>query len=315
MSRCLSILLTMALASSLPALDGFSAEITAERSEKGVVVKIDGRLFTEYLVQSGAKPILWPIIGPTGKPMTRDYPLCDRAGERKDHPHQRSLWFTHGEVGGVNFWNEQKGAGSIKHLEFTKIAGGKPAVIATRSAWLGPDGRKVCEDRRTLRFDTDGDARWIDFDIDITATDGPLTFGDTKEGSFGIRVAQSISVDAHQGGKIVNDRSQVDAAAWGQPAAWVDYHGPVDGQTVGIAIFNHPGSFRFPTRWHVRTYGLFAANPFGLHEFTGGKPHGGDYTLAPGQTMSLRYRVFLHRGDEKQGKVSEAFSTYAKDAK
>ena len=305
----------MTCAAFLPRLDGLSAEITAQRSEKGAVVKIDGRLFTEYLVRSGTKPILWPIIGPTGKPMTRDYPLADRAGEKKDHPHQRSLWFAHGDVGGVNFWNEQAGAGTIKHLEFTKIAGGRPAVIATRNAWLASDGRRVCEDLRVLRFDTDGDARWIDFDVTLKATDGAVTLGDTKEGTFSVRVAQSISVDARQGGRIVNDRGQVDAAAWGQPAAWVDYHGPLDGQTVGIAIFNHPDSFRFPTRWHVRTYGLFAANPFGVREFAAGKPQSGAYTLASGQAISLRYRVLLHRGDDKEGKLSEAFSAYARQTK
>jgi hypothetical protein len=81
---------------------------------------------------------------------------------------------------------------------------------------------------------------------------------------------------------------------------------------VGIAILNHPDSFRFPTCWHVRSYGLFAANPFGLHEFAGGKPDRGAVTLAPGKTLVLRYRVLLHRGDEKAGKVAEAFAAYAK---
>ena len=166
-----------------------------------------------------------------------------------------------------------------------------------------------------MHFDTDGDARWIDFDITLKATDGAVTFGDTKEGTFGVRVAHSISVEAHQGGRIVNDHGQVDGAAWGQPAAWVDYHGPVDGQTVGIAVFNHPGSFRFPTRWHVRTYGLFAANPFAMHDFGAGKPGSGAYTLAQGQRVTLRYRVLLHRGDEKEGKVREAYSAYAKETK
>jgi hypothetical protein len=296
--------------------DAFSAEITAERSEQGAVVKIDGRLFTEYLVRSKSKPVLWPIIGPTDKPMTRDYPLRDNHNEKTDHPHQRSLWFTHGDVNGVDFWAESgKKTGTIAHVEFLKIAGGHPAVIATRNAWLANDGAKICEDERTLRFDTDGDARWIDFDITIKATEGPVVFGDTKEGSFGMRVAESLSVDAHQGGKIVNSRQQVDAAAWGQAAPWVDYHGPVDGQTVGIAIFNHPSSFRFPTYWHVRPYGLFAANPFGLHDFTGGKSASGAYTLSLGESLSLCYRVFLHRGDEKEGKVAEAFVVYAKETR
>ena len=174
-------------------LDAISAEITAQRSERGAVVKIDGRLFAEYLVRSGTKPILWPIIGPTAKPMTRDFPMHDRPGEAKDHPHQRSLWFSHGSVNGIDFWAEQGKVGTIKHLEFAKIASGKPAVVATRNAWLAADGRRVCEDQRTLRFDTDGDARWIDFDITLKATDGDVVFGDTKEGTFGVRVAQKRS--------------------------------------------------------------------------------------------------------------------------
>ena len=316
MSRCLARFVLSAVAILAAGFNAFCAEITAERSENGAVVKIDGRLFTEYLVRSGSKPALWPIIGPTGKPMTRDYPLRDNGNEKTDHPHQRSLWFTHGDVNGVDFWAEGgKKTGTIAHIEFLKIAGGKPAVIATRNAWLANDGTKLCEDQRTLRFDTDGDARWIDFDITIKATDRAVTFGDTKEGSFGARVAESISVDAHRGGKIVNSRQQVDAAAWGQPAPWVDYHGPVDGQTVGIAIFNHPDSFRFPTYWHVRPYGLFAANPFGLRDFAGAKSASGACTISPGESLTLRYRVFLHRGDEKEGKVAEAFVVYTKETR
>ncbi|MGB7735343.1 MAG: PmoA family protein [Thermoguttaceae bacterium] len=293
-------------------LDAISAEITAQRSERGAVVKIDGRLFAEYLVRSGTKPILWPIIGPTAKPMTRDFPMHDRPGEAKDHPHQRSLWFSHGSVNGIDFWAEQGKVGTIKHLEFAKIASGKPAVVATRNAWLAADGRRVCEDQRTLRFDTDGDARWIDFDITLKATDGDVVFGDTKEGTFGVRVAQTLSVDARRGGKIVNSRGQTNAAAWGRPDAWVDYHGPIDGETVGIAILNHPDSFRYPTHWHVRTYGLFAANPFGLHDFPGGKKADGTFTLRRGDSVTFRYRVLLHRGDEREGKVAERFSAYSK---
>jgi hypothetical protein len=286
-----------------------SAEITVERSKNGAVVKIDGKLFTENVTHSGTKPILWPIIGPTGKPMTRDYPMRKHAGEKHDHPHHRSLWFSHGSVGGVDFWDENGKAGTIKHIEFTKLAGGSPAVIATRNAWLAPDGKRVCEDERTLRFDADVDARWIDFDITLKATEGDIVIGDTKEGTFAVRVAESLSADAKRGGKIVNSNGLVDAAAWGKPAAWVDYHGPLDGETVGIAIFNHPNSFRYPTCWHVRTYGLFAANPFGLKEFSGGKQNG-DLMLGRGKTVTFRYRVLFHRGDENQGRLSERFATY-----
>ena len=86
-----------------------------------------------------------------------------------------------------------------------------------------------------LAFGTDGDARWIDFDITITEAPGPVKFGDTKEGTFGVRVPGTMKVEAENGGgHIVNSHGQTDKAAWGKRAAWVDYYGPVDGQTLGI---------------------------------------------------------------------------------
>lgn len=288
---------------------GLNAEVTAEKSSRGVVVKIDGELFAEYLTDVGGTPAVWPIIGPTGKPVTRAYPMAEQPGERQDHPHHRSLWFDHGDVNGLSFWHREQ----IKHLEFTRMQSGpSAAVIETRNQWMSPDGQPLCEDQRTLSFGTDGQARWIDFDITLKALDQPVRFGDTKEGTFGVRVAASIKVDAKLGGQIVNSEGQTDNEAWGKRAAWVDYHGPVDGQTVGIAIFNHPSSFRFPTYWHVRTYGLFAANPFGVRDFTGDKTADGSHVLQPGETMSFRYRVYLHRGDHVAGKVAAAYAAYSK---
>ncbi|HYW77971.1 MAG TPA: PmoA family protein [Thermoguttaceae bacterium] len=287
------------------------AEITAEQSDGRVVVQIDGKPFTEYVTDFNGTPILWPIIGPTGKPMTRAYPMGDNPEEKKDHPHHRSMWFNHGDVNGLSFWHKE----TIKHREFVRVESGDQAVVVTRNDWVSPDGERVCEDERTLTFATDGDARWIDFDITVKATDQTVKFGDTKEGSMGVRVAASMKVDAKKGGEIVNSEGQIDGGTWGKRAAWVDYHGPVDSETVGIAILNHPSSFRFPTYWHVRTYGLFAANPFGVHDFEGNKEADGSHTLEPGETMTFRYRVLLHRGDEKEGQVSQAFSDYSKQAK
>jgi len=287
---------------------GFAvADVAVEKADNKVVVKLDGQPFAEYLTCSGTQPIVWPIIGPTGKAMTRAHPMGEAPGERKDHPHHRSMWFTHGNVNGVNFW-EGKESGIIKHREFAKVEGGKIATIVTINDWIGPDGKRVCEDQRTLRFGAAGDARWIDFDITLKAADGPVTFGDTKEGTMAVRVAETMKVDAKQGGKIVNSEGQTDRDAWSKPAAWVDYYGPVDGQTAGIAILNHPSSFRFPTHWHVRTYGLFAANPFMIK--TEGK-----HTLAKDESLTLRYRVLLQPGDEKTGKVAEAFAAYANEGK
>jgi hypothetical protein len=287
-----------------------AAEVTVDQDEQGLVVKIDGQLFTRYLVKSGNKPVLWPLIGPTGKPMSRAWPI-DKAGpdERTDHVHHRSFWFTHGDVGGVDFWSEGNNAGSIVHRKFVRAEGGAAATIETVNDWLDAAGKKVCEDQRRIVLGGDAQRRFIDFDITIKATEGKLTFGDTKEGSFGIRVAESMKVDAGKGGRIINSQGLADGAAWGKPAAWVDYHGPVDGEHLGVAILNHPSSFRYPTHWHVRTYGLFAANPFGLKDFRAGSE--GAHTLQQGESITLRYRVLLHTGDEKQGKVAEAFAEYA----
>lgn len=296
------------------------AECTAEKCEHGVVVRIDGQPFCEYWTKSGNKPIVWPILAPDGTPVTRSYPMKEVAGEKADHIHHRSLWFTHGEVNGIDFWaevNKKAPVGVTVHREFVKVAGGPTATIVTRNDWLAPDGKRQLEDERRLQFGKYDAGRFIDFDITLRASDGPVVFGDTKEGSFGMRVAETMRVDAKKGGQIVNSDGKTDAAAWGQQASWVDYHGPVEGKTLGIAILNHPSSFHYPTHWHVRTYGLYAVNPFGDMSFRGEKnpPHGPGFTLAKGQSLVICYRVLIHAGDEKAGKVAEAFTAYAKAVK
>lgn len=305
----LAALLAVATFASASAV---GATFTVEKDDAGVTVKVDGQLFTRYLVKSGVKPILWPIVGPTGKEMTRAWPMREgNAQEKTDHVHQRSFWFTHGDVNGISFWDENKNHGDIVHREFVRVAGGAQAVIVTRNDWVGPDGKKVCQDERTFRFGADGEARWIDFDVVVLASDGPVKFGDTKEGAFGVRVAGTMNVDKKLGGRIVNNVGQTDDAAWGKPAAWVDYQGPVEGETLGIAILNHPTSFRYPSHWHVRTYGLFAANPFGLHDFYNSKDKDGSHTLQPGESFTLRYRVVFHKGDQNAGRIADRFADYA----
>lgn len=287
-----------------------AAEFTLEEHDEGINVMLDGKLFTNYVKLSDSKPILWPIIGPHGKPITRAYPMAD-AGEheRSDHKHHRSFWFTHGIVNGHDFWAEGGAkSGKIIHQAFKKQEGGETAQIVTINDWVGPDGKPVCKDHRTLTFGVDGDNRYIDFDIVIMAGEQEVTFGDTKEGTFGIRVAGSMKVDAKMGGTILNSEGDKDGATWAKQASWVDYVGPVEGEKVGIAILNHPNSFRYPTHWHVRTYGLFAANPFGINDFEPKQNKNGSHTLEPGKTMAFSYRVLIHKGDAD---IDEAFKRYA----
>ncbi len=150
-----------------------------------------------------------------------------------------------------------------------------------------------------------------------------MTFGDEKDGVFGMRVRDSMRVDAKEGGHFVNSDGKVDEredpkdpkskpTVWSNPASWVDYHGPIDGETMGIAILNHPSSWGYPTRWHTRNYGLFAANPFARHAFDDAVPKA-SYTLKAGDTWKFRYRVILHKGDEKEGRIAESFAKYEKE--
>ena len=298
-------------------------EVELKREGENVSIRFGGILLADYQADSATKPYFFPVIGPTGAPITRAYPMKQVAGETKDHPHQRSFWFTHGKVNGVDFWasdpiNRPKpNYGTIRETAKKTVLGG-PALglLRTTDDWLGPDGKKVCEDERVVRvYATTGTyaatgARVFDFDVTIKATNGPVTFGDTKEGTFGVRVASSMDVDPwKQGGKITNAEGLTDAAAWGKASPWVDYVGPVDGKTVGVAILNHPESFRYPTTWHVRTYGLFAANPFGWHDF--GMKKSGEHVIPSGESISFRYRVVLHTGDTASADVPALFSAYA----
>ena len=125
-----------------------------------------------------------------------------------------------------------------------------------------------------------------------------------------IRVPDSMTVDRGLGGTIVNSVGQRNADAWSRRAEWVDYHGPVEGETLGIAILNHPTSFRHPTTWHVRTYGLFCANPFGSKQMNP-EEESGAVSLPAGGTISLRHRFIFHVGDEKQGGIAAAYAAYA----
>lgn len=281
-------------------------------------VLVDDHRLTTYLPASNSKPIFFPVIGPTGEMFTRSYPMVDVPGEDRDHPHQRSLWFTHGSVNGVDFWAEdppgtppqKKTKGIIRERSRVILESPVLARLETRDDWMAPDGRRVCQDRRTVTFYQTQAVRMFDFEVVLEATDGPVVFGDTKEGMFGLRVASSMDVKRKKGGRITNAEGLTDDRAWGQASPWVDYVGPVKGETVGIAILNHPRSFRFPTTWHVRDYGLFAANPFGWKDF--GRPERGDHTLPAGESLRFAYRVILHKGDTASLGAPGYFQGYAR---
>jgi hypothetical protein len=281
-------------------------------------VEINGKLFTEYSYTNVPRPFFYPLLGPDELPMTRRWPLEPSTDEEHDHPHHRSLWFAHSSVNGLDFWTEQKDACKIVHQKFLAIKSGKDSgVIKSANDWIGKDGSVVCSDTRTMRIYARPDnQRLFDFEITLRAPAGkPVTFGDDKDGVMDVRVAETMRLMRNKkpaDGHIVLSTGVRDEQTWGKRAEWCDYFGPVNGKTVGIAIFDHPDNFRHPTWWHVRDYGLFAANPFGIHFFEGKPAGAGSYTLPPGQSLTLRYRFYMHEGDEKEARVAEEFANYAR---
>jgi hypothetical protein len=281
-------------------------------------IEIRGQLFAEYHYQNVSRPFLYPLLGPGNVPMTRHWPMREAPGEERDHPHHKSFWYAHGDVNDHDFWSESANAGKTVHVEFTEIKSGpEVGVIKSMNQLVAKDGTVVCTDERTLRIHNHTDIRLFDFEITIHASHGEVKFGDTKEGTLGVRLAETMRLTPNKfnagksSGHIVNSEGVRDRETWGKRARWVDYHGPVEGQTLGLAIFDHPQNPRHPTHWHVRDYGLFAVNPFGIHDFEK-KPAGtGDLLIPTGGKVTFRYRFYLHRGDEKEAQVTERYQAYA----
>jgi len=273
-------------------------------------VRIDGDLFTRYHYgDEWPRPFLYPFTGPDGVGITRNYPMRDDVpNEMKDHPHHRSVWVAYGEVNGTDNWSEQEGHACIRHVCFEEVMGG-PVFGRIRSvnSWISHDGAKQMEDVREFTFYNLSDERIVDVNIRFTATDGDVALTDTKEGGI-ISVRVATSMDGDRGGSIINAYGGItEAETWGKPAHWVDYYGPVDGKTMGVTIMDHPLSFRYPTRWHVRDYGLFTANPFALQYYEPNRGFKGDYTIKNGEGIDFKYRLYVHEGDTEKAGVKEKY--------
>ena len=352
----LSVLLIFSAASLFAADSAFTIDKDAAG---GVTVQVNGKPFASYVIDQANKPYLWPVYGPTGKAMTRAFPMQDVGSETKaqrDHPHHRGITFGHESSGASTWkfpenWNgitgDEKHAGGgdtwyertsfeefmkdpknalrgkqrlamlarIAHREFTELkADGEKAVVASVCEYLDPAGKRFLTEERRLTFRVIGEMRAIDFDQDFIATDGDVHFDDHKDAGLSIRVPASMAVDSKKGGHIVTSTGQTDQDAWGKAATWCDYHGPVEGEQLGIAFLNHPSSYRSPTHWHVRTYGLFTANPFAQHDYDKALPDG-TTPVKSGERLKLRHRFIFHAGDEKSAKIAEAYADYAKEKK
>ncbi len=313
--RALPALFALASAPMLRAGDGQSS-VQHDAAKGTVTVKFGDSVFTTLHYKGFAKPIMHPINLPGAGNLVREWPVADAApGEEEDHPHHKGLWFTHGAVNGVDFWKEAPDAGKIIVTGEPVSSGGgdKPVTITTSENWTAPDGKKVCTSSTTITCGAEADARYIDYTITIKASEGDVTFGDTKEGTMGLRSNPVLNLKGKvAAGHEVNSEGLKDGAIWGKPASWVDYSAPMGGQTAGIACFDHPSNLRHPTTWHARDYGLIAANPFGLHDFDKKNPKGtGDYTIKKGESLTLKYRWLFHTGDTGAARIAERYKIWA----
>jgi hypothetical protein len=281
-----------------------------------------------HIAPSYAKPIFWPVYAPGKTPLTRAWPMEKNiAGETTDHIHQKSAWWCHGDViaegidlkqkikgvDGVDFWSEAKGHGRIVVKEVGEVKNGRgSASITLKLEWQTSDGQKIMDETRTIHFYTLGKTRLIVMTSDLSASVTTIVFGDTKEGSFGIRINDQITASKTGKGKLQNAEGKVgEKDCWGQISAWCDYSGPIDGKEVGLAILADPKN-PHPTAWHARGYGLMAANPFGRAKsgFPALKGRNDLVTLKKGERLTFRYGLLLHEGDAASGQVAEHYRRF-----
>lgn len=320
---------------------GPKVELVNQKADQKVDVMIGGKLFTSYCyADSLMKQILYPILTEEGKPITRGWPIKPRPGEHTDHPHQRGMWLNYGDVNGYDFWGNSFAIpdsirrvekGRIKHIKIDKMSSGNgEGTLVTHESWKSPFGNELLSEETTYHFIADGQTNIIDRITTLTATDSAVRFRDTKEGMFGIRynrylklpsgktetftdaMGNPTKVTASSGdvtGNYLSSEGITGEDVWSTRARWMDLYGNIEGEDVSLVICDHPENFNYPTYWHARGYGLFAANPFGAHDFTNGKLTI-DYTLPKGQSLTFRYRVIISSGKHL---TKDEMSAYAKD--
>lgn len=327
MKNCsLHALIAAAAFLALPAI-GHSDPVQLTRKGDSVTINIGGKPFSTYHFESEySKSFLQPLRDPKGIVVTRGIPVGNEIPPDHRHdpalePHQRAMYFAHGDIDGNSFWIEQAFSQYYTHAAPPKYgrmvfrsldemkSGSSSGVIRATFDLEGPDKKPFAQETQSFRFSGDNDARIIDCEFVIKAGAEPVHFGDTKEGTFGIRLAPEL--DAPNGVMVNSEGGQGEKQIWGKRANWVDVDGTIDGQKLGVAVFDAPDSFRHPTYWHARGYGLLAANPFGLSFFSNDPKKDGSYTLPPGQSVKFHYRVLIHDGNFQDAQIAQKYATFA----
>ena len=303
---------------------GPAVQVVAKEADRRVDVLVDGQPFTSYVwPESLTKPVLYPIRTEKGTLLTRGFPLDPRPGERTDHPHHVGLWFSYGDVNGVDFWNnssalpkeKQAVMGRHRPVRIVSAKGGETeGRLQALVEWVMPDGSVALDEETTFVFRKTTGGRLIDCVAQLTARDKPVRFPDNKEGVLGLRLARALEQPSTEPATFTDssgvattvarlDNTGVTGlyhtsegkegdAAWGTRGRWCALSGKLGAEYVTIAILDHPNNPGAPTYWHARGYGLFAANPLGEKALSDGKETL-DFALAPGGKATFRYRIAI----------------------
>jgi len=307
-----------------------------------VDVTIDGKPFTSYIYErSQKKPSLYPLRTASGKVITRGYPLDPRPGERTDHPHHVGLWFNYGSVNGLDFWNNSDAIpaarademGTIVHKRVIEAMSGKDkGELNVEMDWVDSKGTLLLKENTHFVFQGDAKSRVIDRITRLTALKEPVVLGDNKEGVLGMRMARSLEQPSTQAdffvdasgkpgttktvntegvtGNYIGSDGKTGDKVWGTRGPWTMLQGKVDSEPVTVAILDHPENPGFPTYWHARGYGLFAANNLGQKVFDDTQPEA-KRTIAPNQSMTFRHRILILNGTADAAQIAAEHRKFA----
>lgn len=311
----------------------------AKPAEQKIEVHSEGTLFTSYVYDGKTpKPILYPIRTKSGKTVTRGFPYDPKPNERVDHPHHVGYWFNYGDVNGLDFWNNSYAIaedkkhlyGTIHHQEIVSHNDAKGELII-RAIWKSPEGEELLEEQTIFRFSEVGDTRLIDRETTLKALQ-KVDFKDNKEGMVAIRMARALELPSDkpavytdaQGvattvkatnndgvtGDYTSSEGLTGGAVWGTRNSWVKLEGTMEGETVSVSIFDHKNNVGYPTYWHARDYGLFAANPLGQAVFSEGKEEL-NFSLPKNESVTFKYRVAVHNGSElSKAQLGDLFAKF-----
>jgi hypothetical protein len=307
-----------------PATPDHGVTVVPNEAARRVDVLVDGKPFTSYIWPDRLKvPTLFPLRTASGTIITRGFPLEPRPGERVDHPHHVGLWFNYGNVNGVDFWNnstalpaaQQAKMGTVVYRRLVKTSSGADrGELEVAMDWMMPDGQPVLHETADFIFRAGPGLRVVDRISTLTALDKPVVFNDDKEGMLGLRVRRELEQPSTEAatftdasgrpttvkamdntgvsGLYRSSEGKTGDAVWGTRGRWTMLTGKVNQEAITLVMLDHPGNVGFPTYWHARGYGLFAANPLGQGVFDKGKEKL-NFTLQPKQSVTFRYRLAI----------------------